>query len=93
MLAHRIGPAALQEMLGHVIRNVHCPTLLADILHRCRLSPTSQQTAGTASGATSSASCAAAAVAAGHLARYGSTVPPSIQSHLQSAAAAATIQG
>uniref|UniRef100_A0A5K3EIA9 ZSWIM4-8 C-terminal domain-containing protein n=1 Tax=Mesocestoides corti TaxID=53468 RepID=A0A5K3EIA9_MESCO len=39
LLAHRIGPVALQEILTHVIRNVHCPTLLADILHRCRAPP------------------------------------------------------
>ncbi|KAA3677640.1 uncharacterized protein DEA37_0000511, partial [Paragonimus westermani] len=38
-LAHRLGPGALQELLGHVIRNIHCPTLLTEILHRCRMSP------------------------------------------------------
>ncbi|VDK31581.1 unnamed protein product [Taenia asiatica] len=39
LLAHRIGLTALQEILSHVVRNVHCPTLLADILHRCRAPP------------------------------------------------------
>lgn len=38
-LAHRLGPGALQELLQHVIRNVHCPTLLTEILHRCRIAP------------------------------------------------------
>ncbi|TPP63097.1 Zinc finger SWIM domain-containing protein [Fasciola gigantica] len=38
-LAHRLGPGALQELLQHVIRNIHCPTLLTEILHRCRIAP------------------------------------------------------
>ncbi|CAL8104329.1 unnamed protein product [Calicophoron daubneyi] len=38
-LAHRLGPGALQEILNNVIRNIHCPTLLTDILHRCRVCP------------------------------------------------------
>ncbi|CAH8636533.1 unnamed protein product [Heterobilharzia americana] len=39
LLGHRLGPGALQEILNHVIRNVHCPTLLSDILQRCRSIP------------------------------------------------------
>ncbi|XP_018654439.1 putative zinc finger protein [Schistosoma mansoni] len=39
LLGHRLGPGALQEILNHVIRNIHCPTLLTDILHRCRSIP------------------------------------------------------
>ncbi|TGZ69939.1 hypothetical protein CRM22_003449 [Opisthorchis felineus] len=38
-LAHRLGPGPLQELLNHVIRNIHCPTLLTEILYRCRIPP------------------------------------------------------
>ncbi|CAH8868093.1 unnamed protein product [Trichobilharzia szidati] len=39
LLGHRLGPVALQEILKNVIHNIHCPTLLTDILHRCRTIP------------------------------------------------------
>lgn len=39
MLAHGLGTEALSEMIGQLVRKVRAPLLLAEILHRCRLSP------------------------------------------------------
>ncbi|VDM02264.1 unnamed protein product [Schistocephalus solidus] len=64
LLAHRIGPATLQEMLSYVVRNVHCPTLLADILHRCRIPPQSPHFQSALQRPRFSATAAAAAAAA-----------------------------